>query len=332
MREHLIGYLLDAADDSERTAVERALREADDSAVLQAELSLLGRSLAPLQSDQDFLEPPPGLAGRTIAFVRASAADAGPKLSGDSSPVMPSSRRVWLDRAIVVATAIAACVLVVPLLSQSVSDARLLRAERNLQRASTALQGYAESHRIYPTPPGDGPLSRAGLYAPMLVSEHRLLPDDGTLVSPDSLLAQRGDFRVPSLEELEAALASSRKLRGIGQLRPGDPEPFEDMVRVMGGDYGYTLGYRSADGSLQPNRNTRRAHHPLMADAPDETDERSRNHPDGAHHVLYEDGSIRRIFGNDLHKDDHLFRNNDGKVAAGVDPEDAVIGASQDRP
>ena len=36
----------------------------------------------------------------------------------------------------------------------------------------------------------------------------------------------------------------------------------------MGGDYGYTLGHRDAAGTLQPNRNLRREHHPLMADAP----------------------------------------------------------------
>ena len=100
----------------------------------------------------------------------------------------------------------------------------------------------------------------------------------------------------------------------------------------MGGDYGYTLGHRDAAGVLQPNRNQRRPHHPLMADAPDHTDERSDNHPEGFHHILFEDGHVQRLLPEAIHRDDHLYRNHDGKVAAGKDAEDAVIGDSQDQP
>jgi len=94
-----------------------------------------------------------------------------------------------------------------------------------------------------------------------------------------------------------------------------------------------TLGHRDAAGVLQPNLNERRAHHPLMADAPDHTDEKSDNHPEGIHHVLFEDGRVQRLLPNGLHRgDDHLYRNHDGKVAAGNDAEDAVIGDSHDQP
>ena len=78
--------------------------------------------------------------------------------------------------------------------------------------------------------------------------------------------------------------------------------------------------------------NRRRAHHPVMADAPDDGGEQSSNHPDGLHHVLFEDGHVKRVGVKDLHGDDHLFRNHDGKVAAGVDDEDAVIGDSHHQP
>jgi len=69
-----------------------------------------------------------------------------------------------------------------------------------------------------------------------------------------------------------------------------------------------------------------------MADAPNDGGERSSNHPDGLHHVLFEDGHIKRLGPSDLHTDDHLFKNHDGNIAAGIDEDDAVIGDSEDQP
>jgi hypothetical protein len=161
-------------------------------------------------------------------------------------------------------------------------------------------------------------MSRAGLYAPTLVSDHRLVADDGTVLVPDSKLAEQGGFRIPTLEEVEAAIGTAE---------------FDGLVRRMGGDFGYTLGHRDAEGRLLPNRNRRRTHHPLLADAPDESGERSDNHPDGMHYILFEDGHFERRRLDQLHpEDDHLYRNHDGEIAAGVDPEDDVIGDSHHQP
>jgi hypothetical protein len=321
MRERLVGYLMDALDDGERREVEAALADAEAGPALARDLEALRRAVAPLAADRDPLPAPPGLAERTLAFVAAHAAAAPPgKAAARPRPAEPVVERgglPWLDRAIMAASALAACILVAPLLLESIAAARARRAERNLQRVAGALQGYAESHRMYPTPPDSGPLSRAGLYAPTLVSEHRLVADDGTVLVPDTELARRGDFRVPTLDQLRAAEGTPR---------------FDEMVRTMGGDYGYTLGHRDASGALQPNRNQRRTHHPLMADAPDHTDEKSDNHPEGMHFLLFEDGHVERMTSDGLHRDDHLYRNHDGKVAAGKDAEDAVIGDSHDQP
>jgi len=100
----------------------------------------------------------------------------------------------------------------------------------------------------------------------------------------------------------------------------------------MGGDFGYTLGHRDAAGRLQPIVGLNRAHHPLMADAPDASGERSDNHADGLHHVLWEDGRVDRLHESRIHVEDHLFLNHDGQPAAGKDPEDAVIGDSHHQP
>ena len=327
MREDLIGHLLGALEPAESKQVEAALADPQHGPALRHDLERLRLAMKPLERDRDLLPAPSGLAGRTMRFIveQEAAAQAAAKqplpmprrFSEENGAPRGRGSRAWVDRAIMAATALAACVLVAPLLLDSIAQARARRAERNLLKTSGALQGYADAHRVFPTPPDSGPLSRAGLYAPTLVSEQRLVADDGTLVCPDTALSRSGTFRVPTLEELEKAI--------------GTPQ-FEEMVRMMGGDYGYTLGHRDASGSLQPNLDRRRAHHPLMADAPDEGDERSSNHPDGIHHVLFEDGHVKRFAPGDLHSDDHLFKNHAGKTAAGVDAEDAVIGDSHHQP
>lgn len=327
MREDLVGHLLGALEPEESKSIESVLADPRRGPALRHDLERLRMAFEPLACDRDELSPSTGLAGRTMRFIveqeaaaRAASVRSLPTpsvLSPEESPPRGRGSRAWIDRVIVAATALAACVLVAPLLLDSIAQSRARRAERNLIRTSGALQGYADAHRVFPTPPDSGPLSRAGLYAPTLVSEQRLVADDGTLLCPDTALSKSGTFRVPSLEELQRAV--------------GTPQ-FEEMVRTMGGDYGYTLGHRDAAGVLQPNRDRRRAHHPLMADAPDDGNERSSNHPDGLHHVLYEDGHVQRLVPSDLHREDHLFKNHDGKVAAGVDDEDAVIGDSHHQP
>lgn len=324
MRDALPGFVIGALDEDETRRVEAALADHDRGAPLRRDLEIIRRAVQPLARDREPVAPPAGLAARTLQFVASQTGpEAGRQVFPASKTFSPAAdegvgrRRAWFDRLIIGATAVAACILVAPLLVDAIADSRARRAERNLQRLSTALQGYAEAHGVYPTPPDSGPLSRAGLYAPTLVAAERIVADDGTVLCPDSALSRQEGFRVPSIEELKAAV--------------GTPK-FEEMVRTMGGDYGYTLGHRDAAGVLQPNRNLRRAHHPLIADAPDECCEKSSNHPDGVHHILFEDGHVETLRPDGLHREDHLYRNHQGKVAAGVDAEDAVIGDSEDQP
>jgi hypothetical protein len=321
MREDLVGHLLGALEPAESRQVEQALADQQSGPALRRDLERLEMAIKPLARDRAAIAAPAGLAGRTLRFIAAQQAGGAPAVYLESKRTRSEGRRpsgrVWVDRAIIAATALAACLLVAPLLLDSIAQARARRAERNLMRTSTALQGYADAHGMFPTPPDSGPLSRAGLYAPTLVSDHRLAADDGALLCPDGDLARSGTFRVPTLEELKAAVGTPR---------------FEELVRSMGGDYGYTLGHRDPNGTLQRNVNRRRQHHPIMADAPNEGGEWSSNHPDGLHHVLFEDGHVKRLLRDELHGDDHLYRNHDGRVAAGIDDEDAVIGDSHDQP
>ena len=327
MREdELVGYCLGALDEGESRQVELALADPVRGPDLRRNLDLIRTALRPLDRDRGPIAPPVGLAKRTVAFVAAQTAPAIVPMRSAIRPAPPSrdeaewqgsSGRQWLDRMIIAASALAACVLVAPLLLESISDARARRTQRNLQSLAGSLQGYSNAHRQYPSPPGEGLLSRAGLYAPTLVSEHRLVADDGTVLVPDSQLSRRGNFRVPSMEELRAAV--------------GTPK-FEELVRSMGGDFGYTMGHRDASGTLQPIIDQHRSHHPLMADAPNDGGECSDNHPEGVHFILFEDGRVERVKPDAMHRDDHLYRNHDGEFRAGKDPEDAVIGDSHHQP
>ena len=321
MRDQLVGYLLDALEAGEARDVQAALADPEAGAALRRDLQALQRAVAPLAADRAPPAPTADLASRTLAFVQAQARPATvpmrPMSPSRDVPGPARPRAATLDRLLVAASALAACILVVPMVAEAIVDSRARRVERRLQNLSTALQGYGESHRFLPSPPSDGPLSRAGLYAPTLVAEHRLKADDGTLLVPGSALDRQGGFRVPSRAEVEAAVGTPR---------------FEELVQSMGGDFGYTLGHRDADGRLQANRDLRRSHHPLLADAPAACCEKSDNHPDGYHYILFEDGHFRRLSVDGLHGDDHLYRNHDGRVAAGVDPEDAVIGDSHHQP
>jgi hypothetical protein len=306
--------------------VELALADPVRGPDLRRNLELIRKAMRPLDVDRGPMAPPVGLAKRTVAFVASQAAPATVPMRPMTRPAAPmrddaewqgASGRQWLDRMIIAASALAACVLVAPLLLESIADARARRAQRNLQSLAGSLQGYAGAHRQYPSPPGEGPLSRAGLYAPTLVSEHRLVADDGTVLVPDSALSKPGNFRIPSMDELRAAI--------------GTPQ-FEELVRSMGGDYGYTLGHRDASGELLPIVDQHRRHHPLMADSPNESGERSDNHPEGVHFILFEDGHVERAQADALHRDDHLYRNHEGEHRAGKDVDDAVIGDSHHQP
>ncbi len=321
MKDQLVGYLCNALDEREMRDVESALTDSQEGQSLGHDLDLLRRALAPLNHDRAPLPVPVGLAMRTLAFVKTNASSKPISIRKAMMPARDAAvarGRPWLDQMLLAASALAACILVLPLVYDAITDSRARRVERNLQRVATALHGYGESHRLLPTPPDGGPLSRAGLYAPTLVSEHRLLADDGALVVPDSRLTRTGAFRVPTREELEAAVGTPR---------------FDELVRAMGGDFGYTLGHRCPEGRLQPNRDLRRAKHPMLADAPASCCEKSDNHPDGFHYILFEDGHFERRHMDFLHQgNDHLYRNHAGVVAAGVDPDDAVIGSSHHQP
>jgi len=95
------------------------------------------------------------------------------------------------------------------------------------------------------------------------------------------------------------------------------------------------LGYTDERGEYRSIKNLGRSHFALVADVPNSNQpaRQSLNHAGRGQNVLFEDGQVR--FTSSSKPDgsaDDIFVNDDGLVAAGVGPDDAVIAPSETRP
>jgi hypothetical protein len=316
MREQLLGYLLDALDADEREAVEAEIQR---NPRLGREVELLHESLDPLRADNEDFDPPEGLASQTCAFVKSHISRAA---RVTMSPVVRTSEgSSWslADLAVAASVFFAAAMLLFPALQQSRISARLASCQNNLRQLGTALTQYSDSHHgMFPTIEKTGNMASAGVYAVKL-QQASLLDGVQRVICAASPLAGQSDLvYVPKPEELESA-------RG---------EQLARMLRLMGGSYGYTLGYEDESG-YHGVKNKHRASFAIMADMPPVTDQGkvSLNHGGCGQNVLYEDGHVSYLTCcNAEGCNDHIFLNEDGQVAAGRHLNDAVIGASQTRP
>ena len=343
VQEQLLGYLLGALEDSERESIEEQLR---DNPKLLRELASARENLLPLWVTQPDFVPPSGLVMRTCRYVAshseprakpaparpapAVSADvatgkraATPALQADPTSIAAASGNPvgywsWLDLAVVVGIVMAVSLLIFPAIQSSRFNARLAACQDNLRELGLALTQYSEKHEDYfPQVRDRGRLAGAGIYAPVLLYDG-FLNDPRRVVCPGSPLAEDGQFHVPSLDELLAAVGEERdRLHGS-----------------MGGSYGYVLGYVE-DGRYRSTRNMRRPYFALMADVPS-TDlpcYQSVNHSGRGQNVLFEDGRVTFLSMPKPHeRADDLFVNESGMVAAGNHQDDSVIASSASVP
>jgi hypothetical protein len=319
-REQLVGHLIGALDEDEQAAIDARLAAEPE---LREELSAMSRRLAVLASLRVDILPPPGLAERTCRYVdsrRAAPASLGTmkNLSAEAAPHAWTRRLTKLDMVMAATVLFAAAMLIFPAVQHSRSRAHLLACEDNLQHLGKALTSYSESHGGYfPRLPTEGKLAAAGVYAPVLF-QNKLLTDVSRVLCPDSRLAeQRNAFRVPTYSELE--LTPSAKM---ADLRP-----------TIGGSYGYNLGY-TQNNEYFPTKNLYRDDFAIMSDAPsDRPDHQSENHGLRGQNVLFESGRVKFLTGSKLEgSPDDIFANDKGQVAAGLNQNDSVIGASHAAP
>jgi hypothetical protein len=316
-REHLLGYLLGALDRAEQEQVEAEL---EVNPALRDELRRLDSSIdrLGLTAEPEHFEPPAGLAARTCRYVavrsepvilrRATLAPLG-----EYAP----RRFAWTDLIVAAAVVLVAASLFFPALAHSRSQAQIAGCQNNLRYQWLALAQHTESNqdRSFPLAEADGNRSNAGI-VPVHLVQRKLVPSDRVFLCPAAWRKWLEEpYCVPTYDEVDAAVDAV----------------LEALQERMGGDFGYAMGYIH-NGQLQPVCNTQRSHYPIVSDAPSPAmpGRQSANHGRGQN-VLYEDGHIEFVVDVTVLVDDP-FHNLDGEVAAGLMCDDAVLGASSDRP
>ena len=319
-REQLLGHLLGALDEDERATLDKLLQSDPE---YRKELALLRRRLEPLAALRVNYEPPPGLAERTCRFVAAHVASPGTasrskRFSPEVAPPSWISRMTKLDFVMAAVVLLVAVGLIFPAVENSRFSARRAACQENLHQLGTSLAEYSQANGGYfPAVPSQGKLATAGIYAPVLM-QNGLITDVSRLVCPDSALAERrNSFRIPTYSELELAPSSK-----VVDLRP-----------TLGGSYGYNLGY-TRDGSYFPTKNLYRDNFAIMSDSPsDRPDHQSLNHGGLGQNVLFENNAVKFLTKSKPDgSGDDIFTNDAGQVAAGLQQNDSVVGASQAAP
>ncbi len=316
--EQLLGYEVDALDEPEREQVRRRL--ASDPA-FRHRSERLRDSLVPLAAAKTEVDPPEGLANRTCLFVaeHSRAVPAPPRAARFDRPAAEpamapperSARWSWQDMTVAAAIVLAAAALIFPAIQSSRFNARVAACQENLRELGMALGRFSRQNNGYfPRVPEQGPLAVAGIYAPTLVSQG-YLTDNRRVVCPASLLAEDSDYEVSSLEALEGASGKER----------------ERILPVLGGSYGYSLGYMDGD-RYHHTKNLGRPQFAVMADMPnpERPGSQSDNHGGVGQNVLFEDGHVKFCTSpKPVDVSDHIFTNALGQQAPGSHFNDAVV-------
>jgi hypothetical protein len=204
--------------------------------------------------------------------------------------------------------------LLFPALMHQQQMALRTACEQNLMRLGNALAHYANANnQTYPPIAASGNRSAAGIVIPTLFDGGYL--DDPSIVlcpaSPEA--AERAGQCPPTLDQIDRAAGKQ-----LAQLQ-----------NRMGGSYGYLMGHM-VDRRFQMPRYQSRAYFPIISDAPSGSQPglASTNHGCRGQNVLFEDNHVRFVSGCLANGRDQIFLNNLGLVAAGVNPEDVVIGRS----
>lgn len=314
MCDELLGYLLGGLESEEHEKVKQVL-ESDSEA--RRKLETLRRTLEPLEADFGHVEKPSGLAGRTCRLVHMRST---PSLE---APLIDASAR-WRIQDLLVAAAVlaAATLLLLPAVNVSRKHRDIVVCANNLRAIGMALSDYSEAHNGYfPYVPPEGRLAVAGIYGPTLLQSQ--------YVTEPTILFCPADHHSPRPDPPDLA----RFL----QLAPDSPH-LVDYQQMIGGSYGYGMGYRDEQRIYRGARNQRRAHFAMMADQPPRPESgagslNSPNHGGSGQNVWYEDGHVRWVLSRTVGvRRNDIFINDEGQIAAGVGPNDSIIGCSEAGP
>ncbi len=302
--QDLLDYHLGQMDDRRRDQFEHELNRNAD--IRRASLQL-GANLSMLLDDgQDDIDPPSGLADRTMELVANQRRKRGIL---DLSPVRVPFR--WADVAVAAGIFLAGLLTLLPAMQRTRSDMQQMSCMYNLQQVGLGLATYASSHGHYPNPPSGYP---AGFYGVQL-SEAHFVNDPAVLICPcrgRSAVPQR----IPCSDE-------------FGSLMDRSPSSCQ---RMLGDEYAYNAGFHQAAGHVSPVPAdlARSAPLPLLADQPPLDDfamvleGNSPDHGGGGQNVLFSDHSVRWLRSRNL-DDDDIYLNQNHKPGPGLHIHDVSL-------
>ena len=316
----LIGYVLGALEPHEQERIRETLRTDRE---LRTRLERIESSLAPLQGSRADIDPPPGLAERTLAAVEAARIRPldverttrdrswGPRSFGQAGSVR------FIDVVLAISACLILITLAVPALLNTRERSRLVSCQWHLKGLGERLTSYAmtRSDRSYPPIYVSDDMAFAGGATVFLRDAGLLEPRSELLLCPGSQLTQDYWLGVPS--RLELVEATEDRL--------------EELKRHASGSYALYLGLFD-NGRYRPPRHLGRAFFGIASDAPaiESPEQVSFNHGRRGWNVLYDDlhvGFVR--LEQVVHSADDPRRNHLGEVAPGIGPNDSVVAPSQ---
>lgn len=320
MDENLVGYLLNALEPEEQRELEKHLK--DDPAA-QQKLETLRRALEPLAADKEPPDPPSGLVFHTLARVAEYRCRPEPEVTPAPPTVDVHAGRPWYRRADLL---IAASLLIViggigvPGLVKLRSEHQKTSCENTMRVLYQGLDTYYNKEGEFPCVGNQPePYNRAGMFVP-------ILRDAGALASNVNL-------RCPANGQPHATTYTLAGLKGM------KPEEFEEAAPHLSGCYAYSLGYYDPDPMNPRYWVPRRGETdlndsrlPILADRPAVRGNDRGNSPNhNGQNVLYVDGHVE-YHHTPVIDGDHIYLNRHGKVGAGINLLDTVLGCSEDKP
>lgn len=328
MRELLIRYLLGELDGDEKRELTAQLKSSPE---LRAELEQLRSCFAATQ-DEDLYAPdaPTGLAARTAITV-ANSDDAHPALRSrngaglSQSSDAPAGILGWslADLTVAGGVMLAVSMLIFPALRSSRDGTRQVICQNNMHQIGLLIDVYSQNNGGFI--PEVNSNQFAGIYVLRLIRGDYISADEmrKLLVCPGAPRAdefRQGTFKIYLPNSVALQKMTPQQENGFA----AQASPF----------YAYALPYR-ANGKYHKIRNTHRAMSPVLSDASgsEQTNPMSQNHGGQLVQVQCEDGAVKIFPSITLPGvDDNMYRNAKGKVAAGLGPQDIVLGSSDATP
>ncbi len=311
MDENLVGYLLHSLDEDSQRQMEAYLAS---SAKARNKLEKLRCGLEPLAADRDESGPSADLLVRTLARVAEYCSQTLPH-----APSAPRSggayRSPWRRVDLVVAAGVllaAAGVGISALMHLRAQAAPLAECKDNLRQFYVAMQSFHDQHHQFPDVDKERPYNVAGMFVPMLINT--------------GFLSKDVSVRCPGNGPAEPCPKTIEEIHAM------DKDEFDRHAPFLACCYAYSLGYRNDTGYHAPCYQG--AGFPLLSDRPprDQGPGNSPNHGGTGQNVLFQDGSVKFMTNRSLNFDGDIFRNKAGKIEAGSDPDDTVLGPSAASP